>query len=447
MRSGPEVAICGAGPAGAAAAIALLKLRPDLRGRVLLFERERHPRWKTSGGGLTGAARRALDALGVRLGEGAAGAAPFEIAEVVFRGGQGEETRKAPAGWAVARRDELDSAIARAAAEAGADLREGEGVEAVEAAAGGVARDGRRGAGAGPMPVVRTRRGRYPVRVVLGAEGVRSLVRRAMGAPPGPIARLIHVDLPARYGNRDCVERRALVYDFRYAARGLRGYVWDFPCLLEGEPAVNFGLFHMDGPTGAAGAGARLDLRAILREALRDRGLRLEALPAGARVRAWPARTFDPGGPFADARRGLLLAGDAAGIDPLAAEGIAESLEYAPLAARAIVSELEGGTARVGYGGGAASHAGRTGLEGYASSILRSPLGRKLRAHRFLARFLYGRHASFWRRFAFTDPAVSRLVLESFDGSRDLIASKRPLLAAFGAHIARRALGRVPLFG
>ena len=62
-----EVAIAGAGPAGTACAVALLRRDPSLAGRVLVLDRARFPRDKPCGGGLTGHALDAMRALGLRL--------------------------------------------------------------------------------------------------------------------------------------------------------------------------------------------------------------------------------------------------------------------------------------------------------------------------------------------------------------------------------------------
>jgi menaquinone-9 beta-reductase len=58
MASEPvwDVAVVGAGPAGAAAALEVRRLRPDAA--VLLVDKAAIPRYKTCGGGLIGTTRR-----------------------------------------------------------------------------------------------------------------------------------------------------------------------------------------------------------------------------------------------------------------------------------------------------------------------------------------------------------------------------------------------------
>src|ERR1700722_17428046 len=62
-----EVLIAGAGPAGLAAGIHLLRQRPELSGRVAVIDKARHPRSKVCAGGLIPKAPSLLGELGVKL--------------------------------------------------------------------------------------------------------------------------------------------------------------------------------------------------------------------------------------------------------------------------------------------------------------------------------------------------------------------------------------------
>src|SRR5258708_39671235 len=59
-----EVLIAGAGPAGLATALHLLRRRPDLAGRVVAIEKSAHPRFKVCAGGLIPQKKLALGGLG-----------------------------------------------------------------------------------------------------------------------------------------------------------------------------------------------------------------------------------------------------------------------------------------------------------------------------------------------------------------------------------------------
>ena len=124
--------------------------------------------------------------------------------------------------------------------------------------------------------------------------------------------------MPGSVGER--VDDRVLV-GIRGAleARDLRGYAWDFPTLVAGQPLVCRGAYVIhnmahDSPK------ARID------HYLRERGLRL----ADYKLKQFAERGFEPGAEIAKPR--VLLVGEAAGIDIATGEGIAQAIEYGALA-------------------------------------------------------------------------------------------------------------------
>ena len=79
---------------------------------------------------------------------------------------------------------------------------------------------------------------------------------------------------------------------------------------------------------------------------------------ASIRYQAFPIRWHDPSDRFASGR--VILAGDAAGCDPLMGEGISCAFEHGKLAARSIASFLNGDdTALARYDREAPSRRGR----------------------------------------------------------------------------------------
>ena len=110
-----DVAVIGAGPAGLKAA----RAAAEAGARTVVIERSAHPRYKTCGGGLIGASLAAL-------GDGISLPVRDEISAATFTlRGKRERTRvhRTPV-LAMVLRDEFDDELRRAAAKAGAQLRE-----------------------------------------------------------------------------------------------------------------------------------------------------------------------------------------------------------------------------------------------------------------------------------------------------------------------------------
>lgn len=331
-----DVAVVGAGPAGATAARVLARAGVD----VVLLERARLPRDKTCGGGVV------ARALG-HLPPGVEPAIERRLARV--------ETRFVPSGATVtlewdaplvhtARRARLDLALVEAACAAGATLRSGVAVRSLAPAADHV--------------VLETSAGPLRAGVVLGADGATGVTARAAGwaaaletVPALEAEVLVPSDVLDRLGDR-------ARFDLGVPPGG---YGWVFPKAD-----------HLSVGVGAFGRGpARRRLRAELDRYLAAQGLGAARLLRlrGAPIPARPRR----GGVC---RGRVLLAGDAAGlVDPLTGEGISLALWSGRLAAAALVE------ARL-----APEPAGRL----YTARLGREILG-ELRIARLLAAVLYER--------------------------------------------------------
>src|SRR6185312_10511970 len=168
-----DVVVAGAGPAGVATAVALVRRDPSLRGRIVVLDRAKFPREKPCGGGLTGHAEEAMAALGLEL---AVPSLPSPRAEVRFWGFRREVALGKPV--RVIRRDDFDASLVAQARDRGIEVREGAALAGftVDAGVVGSARDGGDSGGAGASGGGE----RLRARVLVGADGVGSRVRKRL---------------------------------------------------------------------------------------------------------------------------------------------------------------------------------------------------------------------------------------------------------------------------
>jgi geranylgeranyl reductase family protein len=282
-----DVAVVGAGPAGSAAALAALRGGA----RVLLLDRAGFPRDKPCGDGIAAEAVDVLTGLGVP--DPVAGFARVERLRLVAPGGAAVARPLLRPAHTVPRRI-FDERLVRAAVAAGADLRR---------------HTTRRVRADGLIDID----GVYRARVLIGADGAGSVVRRFLGHgtnPAGHLAIAIRGYAPTHnVGEQVIVTTRQ-----RWPA-----YAWEFPI---GDGTANVGY------------GELLRGRALSRAYLRRRLEQLlpGAEPVSVRGHHLPLSTHRP----LAGRGRVLLAGDALSlINPLTGEGIFYAVQSGALAGAA----------------------------------------------------------------------------------------------------------------
>ena len=365
----PPLVIVGSGPAGSASALFLHARDPVLAREAVVLEKAHHPRPKVCAGGLIPQVLRCLEEVGAPLSvpNVAVHRATVEIPgrTVTY---EGEELCR------VVRRDEFDHSLVTACRQRGVEVREGEKVVDIDREGNGIR--------------IETERGSYHARAVIAADGSGSLVRRRLfPRAPQCVGKAVMCDVPLAQAQWSGFLAARYEFIFRSVPDGLRGYAWAFPCLIEGVPHVNVGVYSVN----AEGSGALL--RRILREELARVGA--PALPVKAFAVRWYARRV----PLAAPR--VMLAGDAAGVDPLMGEGISFCFEYGRRAAAAIAR------------GFAASDFT---FADYARSVDGSWVGRKLRRLGLGVRLFYGPTWRLWFAIAAQSPTAQGIGIRWYNG-------------------------------
>ena len=297
-----DVIVVGAGPAGSTAAFRLATEGAS----VLVLDRQRFPRDKPCGGGITIRGARLL---------------PFGIDPVVERvvdrinvtmghnGPRCDVIADAPLILMTQRR-RLDHFLIEQAVAKGAEFRDQVRVRHIDIAADGV--------------LVHTDSGAVAAEVLVGADGANGVTRAALGAGEPSYAVALEGNLPrGDVDFDDGAYQEAALLEF---ATVPGGYGWIFPK----DDHCNFGVggYLEEGPR----------LRGHLAELCAAHGVAVEDLEH-LRGHRLPIRRA--GAPVASTR--ALLVGDAAGlVDPFSGDGMYEAFLSSKIAAATIADLLSG---------------------------------------------------------------------------------------------------------
>ncbi len=379
-----------------ATALFLAHAMPALTDRMLVVDAEHFPREKFCAGGVGARADKLLGSIGVSVD-----VPGVPVNAIAFRAMGRTTVVREDAIGRVVRRVEFDHELVRVGQQRGIPFAGGTRVVGLNRTARGYVAD--------------TTAGPIHARVVIGADGVRSVVRRALGFQAAKYrAQAIEVDTDPVDSD---LERDVLLFDA--TRRELPGYYWDFPTLVDGQEKVVRGVYILrptDGP-------AVVEIQAVLEAELASRGIDLGKL----KKKRYAELVFDPHIPVSTPH--ALLVGEAAGIDPVTGEGIAQAIYYGAAAAKYLAEKLP---------------ARELDFQDWPSAIRHSSIGRDLIVRTLGVGLFYGRPRANIEAFLHASPEFIRVGCQHFGGKPWSTAA---LLRAGGRalwHTGYFLAGRVP---
>jgi flavin-dependent dehydrogenase len=349
-----EFAIVGGGPAGSSTALHLVRKEGVAPERIVIVDKAKFPRDKPCAGAISQLGVDALAAIGVEIG---VASVPMRGVRVIAGDAIGETMANM---GIVIRRSEFDAHLLETARKDGVLVRDGDGLAAIDRFGGGFRLTTSSGAA-------------ITARYVAAADGAGSTTRKLLGMrEPERKGHLYVLETePAKDGKDDGCARGLVDFDLSVLEDGMQGYYWDFPTIIDGAPAVSRGIYHANLTPSSV-------VKAALAKALALRGVDI----AKVKLKPFSTRPFVPGSQTWV--KGLVLVGEAAGIDQTTGEGIAQAIAMGEIAARHLTL---------------AHRAGAVTFDGYAREVRVSTVGRHLLQSAWLAKKVYGDFGFPARRF------------------------------------------------
>jgi len=307
------IMIVGAGPAGISTWLHLKKYAPQLASHTLIIDKAIFPRDKLCAGGVGGWSADLLRYLEIDLD-----ILSVFVSDVDFKFENELYHFHRPNFFRVVHRIDFDHALVKAALNRGLELHQDETfLDALREK---------------NKLIVKTNRAEYSVKAIIGADGALSVVSRKMMPSRKPhLAKTIQIYAKADPQFDLEFQEKKISIDLTPFKEGLQGYLWHFPCLIDGTPSIAHGIgdfrFNRDRP--------KADIKKIFTRELQSRNIHPEPRLWSSKPIRWFSKKDTVSQP------NVLLVGDAGGIEPAFGGGIHLSLSYGEVAAQAVIDAFE----------------------------------------------------------------------------------------------------------
>jgi flavin-dependent dehydrogenase len=210
------------------------------------------------------------------------------------------------------------------------------------------------------------------------------------------------------------------IIHFDLADPNFNGYEWDFPTVVNGQELICRGVYHLLMPGESSGD---VDLQERLARRLRNVGLDL----AKCKKKRYAERGFSTHEAMSQPR--IILVGEAAGIDPITGEGIAQAILYGKTVAPYLLKKLDKDALD---------------FRDWKRTLLRTSLGVDLHMRHALARVFFGPARPFYEKWFVQNPEAMELGARYFGGDPIDRTTLLKLGASVASYVLFKGMGQRP---